>query len=594
MRRIAQFALLMVLAGFLLIPEGALFGATLKPEGANSTTIQPPGGPAGDGPGFNKNHGIRDLRPDFVRTWHVFADTVNDAILDPGDTRVGAFKNWWTPVSAATQHGFQIGGPPVVAPPTPPLPADYPSTPIDHQNNWTTNTTLGLPQKAGAIGFYMTYSHMDNGNYDTEFYSDGTPHDTFHQRNRERNGYAMGWLTGKTEVDASGNVQYGKKTGNVKMDIFIHNGKSDNNAAGTGVDDNHNFGTNTSGVDLWYGIGPSAVLSVPAGGAYSTVSYSEPQVVQSNEMNLLARQNDNLMLVADYSDEFLITDPTNANGFTYGPNPMGYVFGGFNEGKYLVDDDGVPTTILPGPVHVSPTVPADATQFGTVIGSMDVREVNSYETAPGANDDLGAGIAPIHIADTPQALLDAGVTDGLGGGDLYFYEDSFFNRDGLSNVGSTWVEGSTDGGVIAGLGGFDEYSQYYPGGANPDPAKLLTHWGEQQVIRIDFDQATFDMLAVNGISEIIFYDWGDPDPVTGQQAQPNTPAQQITINVDAGRNLYFENDGIPGLTAGDILFPENRIYIAQVEHAPEPATMIVLALGASAMLARRRSRRRQK
>jgi len=455
------------------------------------------------------------------------------------------------------------------------------------------------PQKAGAIGFYMTYSHMDNGNYDTEFYSDGTPHDTFHQRNRERNGYAMGWLTGKTEVDASNNVQYGTKTGNVKMDIFIHNGKSRNNAAGTGVDDNYNFGTNTSGVDLWYGIGPSAVLSVPAGGAYSTVSYSEPQVVQSNEMNLLARQNDNLMLLADYRDEFVITDPTNANGFTYGPNPMGYVFSGLNEGKYLVDDDGVPTTILPGPVYVSPTVPADATQFGTVITSMDVREVNSYETAPGANDDLGGGIAPIHAADTPQALLDAGVTDGLGGGNLYFYEDSFFNRDGLSNVGSTWVEGSTDGGVLAGLSGFDEYSQYYPGGANPDPAKLLTHWGEQQVIRIDFDQATFDMLAVNGISEIIFYDWGDPDSVTGQQARPTTPAQQITINVDAGRNLYFDTDGDgvltgTGLPGEDIRFPENRIYIAQVEHTPEPATVIVLAIGASAMLARHRTRRRRK
>jgi hypothetical protein len=574
---------LVVLTGAILLSGGALFGATLKPGGANSTTIQPPGGPAADGPGFGGYQAIRDLRTDFVRTWHVFADTVNDAILDPGDTRVGAFKNWWTPVSAATQHGHEIGAPPVVGAPALPLPPDYPSTPIDHQNNYTTNATIGLPQKAGAIGFYLTYSHMDNANFDTEFYSDGTPHDTFQQRNRERNGYAMGWLTGETEVDGSGNVKYGTKTGNVKMDIFIHNGKSRN---GGGVDDNHNFGTNTSGVDLYYGTGPGAVLSVPAGGAYSTISQSEPQVVQSNEMSLLARQNDNLMLVADYRDEFTITNPTNANGFTYGPNPMGYVYTGLNGGKYMVDDDGIAAP-------ASPTVLASVTEFNTVIGSMDIREVNSYETAPGANDDLGGGITPIHATDTPQALLDAGVTDGLGGGDLYFYEDSFFNRDGFSNVGSTWVEGSTDGGVIAGLSGFDEYSQYYPGGSNPDPSKLLTHWGEQQVIRIDFDQATFDMLAVNGISEIIFYDWGDPDPVTGQQTQPTTPAQQIVINVDAGKNLYFENDGIPGLSAGDILFPENRIYIAQVEHAPEPATMIVLAGGASALLARRRRRRRK-
>ena len=583
MKRRVQFTLLVVLTGIVLLPASALFGATLKPlpvVAANSTTIQPPGGPASDGPGFNGNPAIRDLRADFVRTWHVFADTVNDAILDPGDTRVGEFKNWWTPVSAATQHGHQIDAPPVVTPS--PAGFDYPSTPIDHQNNYTTNATIGLPQQPGTIGFYLTYSHMDNANFDTEFYSDGTPHDTFQQRNRERNGYAMGWLIGETAVDGSGNVQLGSGGGDVKMDIFIHNGKS-RNAGGAGPDDNHNFGTNTSGQQVWYGPTPA----VAPGAAYSGVSYSDPQVVQSNEMSLLARQADDLMLVADYRDELVINNPSSQTGYSYGANPMGYAYTGLNKDKYLVGDDVFPAV---DPMHL-----ASAAELTTVIDSMDVREVNSYRTTPGGgNDDLNTGgiINPIHVADTPQALLDAGVKDGQGI-DYYFYEDSFFVRDGLSDNGAPWVEGSTDGGVIAGLSGYDDYSQFYSPVGAPDP-RLFSNWGEQQVIRIDFDKATFDMLAANGISKIIFYDWGDPDPVTGQQAKPTLAAQQIVINVDAAQNLYFDADGSGDLTAADILFPENRIYIAQVEHMPEPATMIILAIGGSALLARRRSRRGRK
>jgi len=532
-----------------------LYGADLKPGGVNSSTVA--------GPGLNGNPNIRDLRvnsggiPDFVRTWHIFADTAHNGILDPGDSRVSAFQNWWTPVSAATQHGHEIGAPAAAGP-------DYPSTPIDHQANYTHNVVQGLPQEAGTIGFYMTYSHMDNADFDNEFLSDGTPQATFQQRNRERNGYAMGWLIGETEVDSFRTVQYGQNTGNVKMDIFVHKGKSDNNALGTGADDNHNFGINP-------------VTNQP----YSTVSRSEPQVVQSNDMFLTARQDDNLMLVPDYKDDFVITNPTDPSGYSYGPDD-GYLYDGFNENKYLVDGDLNPAT---------PANPATEAQFNTVVASMDVREVNSYETTPGANDDLG-GIAPIHPDFKPQQLLDDGVKDGLGN-DLYFYEDSFFQRDGSVggdlNDGSKWIEGSTDGGVIAGLSGYDGYSEYYtPQGALMDPTGLYTRWGEQQVIRIDFDQATFDMLGQNGIREIVFYDWGDIDPVTGQQMNP-TP---IRINVDADQKLYYENDGVPGLSAGDILFPDNRIYIAQVEHAPEPATMIVLVSGGVALLAKRR--RRQK
>jgi len=504
----------------------SLMAAMLKPGGRNSLTVS--------GPGFNGNPALRDLRTDFVQNWHIFADTLNDAILDPGDTRVKTFKNWWTSVSAATQHQYEIGGPPAAGP-------DYPSTPIDHQSVFTHNSPEGLPQKARSVGFYMTYSHKDNANFDTEWYSDGTPHDTFQQRNRQRNGWAMGWLTGETVVDEFGNVQYGAASGRVKMDIFIHNGKSRNEPDGSGYDDNYNFGNAQS--DVWYG----PALSVPAGGAYSTVSQSNPQVVQSNEMDLLARQDNNMMLAADYRDDTTAL-------------PQGYVYAGLNQGKYTVDGDGNSGT---------PVTAATLAEFNTVISSMDVREVNSYETSAGAGDDLGGVIDPIHGTDTPQALLDGGVTDGLG--NPYLYEDSFFSRDGESNDGSPWVEGSTDGGVIAGLSGYDEYESKIK-----TPQKL-THWGEQQVIRIDFDTDTFD-----GIDEIIFYDWGRIHPVTGQQTDPKA----IVISVDASNNLYYDKDASGGVSPGDIFFPDNRIYIAQV--VPEPTTAVFLAIGGAGLIAKRR------
>ncbi|MBT3198861.1 MAG: PEP-CTERM sorting domain-containing protein [Phycisphaerales bacterium] len=490
------------------------------------------------------------MRPDAIRTWHIFSDTVNDGILNPGDTRIGEFQNWWTPESAGTQHGHEIGAPPAAG-------DEYPSTPIDHQANYTTNKVQGLPQKAGTIGFYMTYSHLDNADYVSEFTNDGgTPPATLMQRNYERNGYAMGWLTGQTVVDSKGAVDLGTNTGNVKMDIFVHAGKSDN--APGGRDNNINFGAGSS-----------------------TISRSDPQVAQSNDMNLRARQNDNMMLVPDYRDDSYISDPTRADGFTYGGND-GYVYDGFNGGtaalnggtpgpiggKYLVDGDFNTAT---------PTTLATESQFDAVVASMDVREVNAYTN--GATPELN-GLAPIHAADSPQALLNAGVTDGLGQ-NLYFYEDAFMQRDGSAggnlNDGAQWIEGSTDGGVIAGLSGYDDYSQYFPG-----DQRLNTHWAEQQVIRIDFDKASFDKDALVGISEIIFYDWGATDPLTGQQTNPIA----ITINVDASQNLYFDDNGTK------IYFPDNRIYIAQVGHAPEPASMILLAAGASALLARRK--RRQK
>ena len=579
MKYSARYALLAVLAGFVVFSGDALFAAPvlvdnspLHPPGVYSRTIP-------EQPGVNGNPAIRDLRTDFIRTWHIFADTVNDGVLGPGDTRIGKFQNWWTPESAATQHGYEINAPPLPAA-APPTGFDYTSNPIDHQSNYTTNTTQYLPQETGTIGFYMTYSVRDNADYTKEFYDAGTGDpEAFQQRNYERNGYAMGWLTGATNKDATGTLEYDTKTADVKMDIFIHNGKSRNDPDGvSGIDDQHNFGANnsTAAATVYYPGQPN----INVGDTYSTVSRSEPQAVQSNDMDLLARQANNLMLVPDYRDEFKI-DAADPKGYTYGASD-GYDFA-YNDGKYRVGDSVFPTAAA---MH-----DATAGEFATVVNSMDVREVNSFATTLGGTDDLG-GFTPINGDHTPQKILSGptAVSDGLG--NPYFYEDAFVQRDGATDNGSPWLEGSTDGGVIAGLSGFDEYSQYYPGGDNPDPTKLLTHWGEQQVIRIDFDKETFDLgtSGEDGIRKIAFYDWGAIDS-NGQQLSANIV--EIVINIDAAtKDIYFEKDGVAGMTAGDILFPDNIIYIAQVEHTPEPATMIMLTVGASGLLARRRRRRK--
>jgi hypothetical protein len=553
--------LLVVLVGVVFSSAGVLFGATLdlNPDGrksiANIGVTQASSGTSIHA-GIVENATIRDLRDNFVRDWYIFADTKNDGILNPGDTRVATFKNWWTPMSAATQHGYEIGASPV-----PYMGPDHASNPIDHQHTLagpTGNDTFYMPQKAGAIGFYLTYSSLDNADYETEA-AQSDPASM--QRNLERNGFAMGWLTGAVEKNASGSqIVYGPSSAAVKMDIFIHKGKS-----GPGTND-YDFGT-----------------------GYSRISRSNPQVAQSNDMSLLAKGDNNLMVVPDYKDTFDVSKLGTATS-PYGDDD-GYLFTGFNEGKYKVNKN-----------LIGPYDNALVGEFQAVVDSMDVREVNSYDYTD-SNGVFHAGLDglnPIDALETPQMLLTNQVKDGRG--NQYLYEDSFLSRDGRLGVGadlndgSLWIQGSTDGGVLAGLSGFDKYGDYYPGGATPDPTKLLTHWGEQQVIRIDIDDETLAMITEdNGINKIIFYDWGMPDKDTGQQAKdPREIVFKVAIDAFGDKILYFDKDGNNAFDVlqGDISFPDNRIYIAQVEHAPEPATMMVLVAGGSALLARRRRRRK--
>ena len=37
----------------------------------------------------------RDLRTDYVKTWYIYNDSRLDGILNPGDTMITTFNNWW-------------------------------------------------------------------------------------------------------------------------------------------------------------------------------------------------------------------------------------------------------------------------------------------------------------------------------------------------------------------------------------------------------------------------------------------------------------------------------------------------------------------
>ncbi|MGA2265018.1 MAG: PEP-CTERM sorting domain-containing protein [Phycisphaerae bacterium] len=148
-------------------------------------------------------------------------------------------------------------------------------------------------------------------------------------------------------------------------------------------------------------------------------------------------------------------------------------------------------------------------------------------------------------------------------GHAYLYQDAFtgyFNR----------VTGATDGGVLAGLSGYNK----------------LSDWSDQQVIRIMIDA---NSLKSGGITQVNFFDFGDSNAATwgtntGQQVNPKT----ISFYADAGGNLFMgDPNGDPNSW---VYFSDNIIYIATTNQIPEPATLCLLALGAGLMVLRRRRR----
>ena len=433
----------------------------------------------------------RALRPDYVRTWYIYNDSNTNGILDPGDTKVAAFDNWWLVDSSHTQHNYTAG----------PYDAngftygpgdDMSSAPMNFASHTDATKNYWLPLAENEIHFYMTYSQFDNNDFAaTTVYDDPslTADEKAYllQRNMYRNGWGMGWVTSDIKKDANYYMIDDQSTaGRIKMDVFVHDGQAIN---GSWIDAN----------------------------SVSQVSRSNPQVSVSNDISYSA-QDFGGWHPPDY------TDP---NG-----NDVGYI--------HSINDKRFPN-------------PAD---LATVASSMEF-----FETDPNA---LGASDV-IHANRRPTEIF-ANLTDG--NGNPYEYQDAFLRRDPNDHsTGAPYTETTNDGGVIAGLSGYDYYDL-------DDPNKV-NDWGEQQVIRVDMDASVFQNfdgeINTNGgdINRVVFYDFGY-DPNSGQV----TP---IEIFLDL---------------ANTNLFPENRFYIAQVEMIPEPATIALLTLGSVALLARRRRKAR--
>ena len=170
----------------------------------------------------------------------------------------------------------------------------------------------------------------------------------------------------------------------------------------------------------------------------------------------------------------------------------------------------------------------------------------------------------------------------------YAYQDQFTN---LGEFGT-----ANEGGVINGLAG----TAFDP--ADPDRVE------NQQVIRIDFadfnltfaDATTQGLLTteqwvgdyaatdlVNAIDQLVFYDYG----TAGDAA-----AIAMLLDIDRSRTvaegqIYMDNNSNGVFDAGDYAFADNRVFIAQLDEVPEPATMSLLALGGFGILRRRRNRK---
>jgi len=178
---------------------------------------------------------IRPLRTDYVTTWYIYNDSLTDGILNPNDTAVETFQNWWTPVSAHTQHNYGdhqgltagddwISGPMNFATST--LPSGHPDKNNSSYNYW-------LPRDKNAIHFYMSYSQFDNIDWAMSGNS-STAEQIVRQRNMYRNGYTLGWVTHDYQ-DSEGNYAYDQTSaGFVEMDIFVHEGEHTLTVSGWG------------------------------------------------------------------------------------------------------------------------------------------------------------------------------------------------------------------------------------------------------------------------------------------------------------------------------------------------------------------------
>lgn len=439
----------------------------------------------------------RELRPEYVKLWYIFNDSNTDGILNPGDTHIETFKNWWTPVSAHTQHNMclePLGNNQVT------FVNDQPSAPMNYRSLTTASENYWLQRDKNSINFYMTFSQFDNNDWAT--YDPGHPDPNGNvittQRNYNRNGYAFGWVIHDLTIDANWN--YGNDespAGSVKMDVYVHYGLDLN---GTYVDAN----------------------------AVVQASRTDPQVSMSNDIDANAAD----LLTAGGQRHPPDYDSTlDANGYD-----KGYTWA-LNQLRFELNGHG-------------------QASFDGTVASMEIFEV----------DPNGLDAGDVIVADKrPNEILNS-----LN----YVYEDAFLQRDPTDpNAGSVYVADSTDGAVISGLSGYDNY----------DPQR--NNWEDQQVIRIDISE---DTIKDGNISAIRFFDFGDSSP--GAPNTQQTDPREIVFGIDASQTfahgqIYFDPVG-----GGRIWFPENRIYIARV--VPEPTAAALLLVGATLLTVRRRRRSR--
>jgi len=180
----------------------------------------------------------RQLRPDYVKTWYLFNDSLTDGVLNPGDTMIESMENWWTPVSSHSQghygdhQGLGDGDDRISAPmnwATATLPPADPNKSDPNYNYW-------LAREENSMQFYISYSQFDNNDWESFTYGQSPQaRQIIHDRNVQRNGYALGWVTHDYQGFVGDEAEKQNPAGFVEMDIYVHNGAGTVDIPGWGI-----------------------------------------------------------------------------------------------------------------------------------------------------------------------------------------------------------------------------------------------------------------------------------------------------------------------------------------------------------------------